>query len=359
MKRKTFLSTVMLASLLALFFTGCKNNNKTQEKVESTTDSLVGVTKDNYALAMVDLGMQKEFLLGASNTKWHHHYSIMELDKQPAPMMNRDTKYSFSVLDGGGDVAITLPETDGRYMSLHVWNQDHITYKVFYGPGRYVIPASVTSDYFAANVRTQVDSKNPDDVKKSSEFQDMLKIEYLNGYEPKPFQVTNWDMEQFDKVHQHYVGIAQKEGVRGSMGTLENPVSLEDINRGASIALGLLPDKDAVYLSAKYEAEKGNRYKATYAIPEIVNPKLGFYSITIYGDDQYLKTDNGSTINNKYIILNPDGKSFDINYVFEEDFGKNENELLIPTETFWILMRIYMPAESVINGEYILPEVKK
>lgn len=329
-----------------------------QKKQGNNEETKVSVTKENYAFAMADMAMQREYLQGADNTNWHHHYAIMELDKQPAPMMNRDTKYSFSIVDGGGDVAITLPETDGRYQSLHVWNHDHVTYKVFYGPGRYIIPADKSSDFFVANVRTQVNPKDPEDVKKSSQYQDMLKVEFLNGYQPKSFKATNWNMEEFEKIHQHYVDIAQKEGIQGTMGTIDNPVSLEDRNRGVSIGTGLLPDKDAVYLAAKYDVVKGNKYQATYEIPELANPVLGFYSITIYGDDQYLKTDEGSTISNRDIKLNPDGETFTINYVSKEDFGKNDNELLIPSETFWINFRVYMPGESVVNGAYILPPVK-
>ncbi len=75
----------------------------------------------------------------------------------------------------------------------------------------------------------------------------------------------------------------------------------------------------------------------------------------MYGDDQYLHTDKGSTINNSEIKLNPDGKSFDVYYVSEEAFGKNANELIVPTETFNITLRVYLPAESVQNGEYKLP----
>jgi hypothetical protein len=356
---------LILFSILALLLSGCNSSNKKTKTdklsdVKEMTDDQapVSVNEENYALAMADMAMQREFEQGANNTNWHHHYNIMELDKQPAPMMNRDTKYSFSILDGGGDVAITLPETDGRYMSLHIWNHDHVTYKVFYGPGRYVIPASVTSDYFVANVRTQVDSKDPEDVKKSSEFQNQLKIEYLDGYQPKPFKATKWNMDEFNKIHQKYVEIANQQGIMGTMGTIDNPVSLEDRNRGVAVGTGLLPDKDAVYLTGKYDVNKGNKYQVTYAVPEMVNPELGFYSITVYGDDQYLKTDMGSTLSNRDIKLNPDGKSFTITYVFQEDFDNSDNQLVIPTETFWINFRVYMPGQSIIDGEYILPKVK-
>lgn len=242
-------------------------------------------------------------------------------------------------------------------MSLHIVNHDHVTYKVFYGPGRYVIPASKTTDYFYANVRMQINDKDPEDVEKVNHYQDELKIEYLNGYQPKPFKATNWNMQEFEKLHNHYVELAQKEGVKGTMGTEAHPVSLEDKNRGVAVATGLLPDKDAVYLTSEHKVEKGKSYKATYRVPDQVDPKLGFYSVTVYGEDQYLKTDKGSTISNTELKLNPDGKTFDIYFVPESEFGKGNhpNELIIPTAPFWTCMRIYMPGQSVIDGKYRVP----
>ncbi len=326
----------------------------------SAQDGAVTVTDKNFARAMTDLAMQKEVEQGATNT-WHHHRKTMALSEQPAPLMNRDTVYSFAVLDGGGDVAITLPKNDGRYMSLHIVNHDHTTYKVFYGPGRYVIPASKSSDFFYANVRMQINDKDPADVQKVNQYQDELKIEYLNGYSPKAFKVTNWDMKSFDKVRAKYVALAQKQGVKGTMGTSAHPVSLEARNRGVSIATGLLPDKDAVYLTDKHDVQKGKIYKATYRVPDQVDPKLGFYSMTVYGDDQYLKTDKGSTISNSEIKLNPDGKSFDIYFVPESEFGKGKhaNELIIPTAPFWTCFRVYMPGTSVVDGKYKLPKLSE
>ncbi|WP_221406494.1 DUF1254 domain-containing protein [Reichenbachiella sp. 5M10] len=347
-----------LSMAAAVLFTACQPQKK-NETTETKQASTVSVTKDNFALAMADLAMQKEFVQGANNT-WNHHRKPMPLDEQPAPLMNRDTDYSFAILDGGGDVAITLPENDGRYMSLHIVNHNHITADVFYGPGRYVIPAPKTTDFFWANVRMQVNPNDTADIKKVNEYQDQLQLEYLNGYQPQSFQVTNWNMAEFKQVLATYVDVAKKEGVQGTMGTIDAPVSLEDRNRGVSIATGLLPDKDAQYLTAQYDLEEGKVYKATYKIPEMKDANLGFYSITIYGADQYLKTDEGSTISNTEIQLNPDGKSFDMYYVPKDQFEKAEytNKLLTPSKPFWICFRVYMPGESVINGDYVLPDLK-
>lgn len=51
---------------------------------KDNSESGVSVTKENYAHAMVDQALQREFLLGANNSNWHHHRTLIELDKQPA-----------------------------------------------------------------------------------------------------------------------------------------------------------------------------------------------------------------------------------------------------------------------------------
>ena len=57
-------------------------------------------------------------------------------DNQPVIRMNQDTLYSGTVLDLSRPVKLTLPEADGRYMSMHVVNQDHYMF-VEAKPGTY------------------------------------------------------------------------------------------------------------------------------------------------------------------------------------------------------------------------------
>jgi hypothetical protein len=57
-------------------------------------------------------------------------------DNQPVIRMNQDTLYSATVLDLSKPVTITLPEIGGRYMSMHVVNQDHYMF-VESEPGTY------------------------------------------------------------------------------------------------------------------------------------------------------------------------------------------------------------------------------
>ncbi len=71
----------------------------------------------------------------------------------------------------------------------------------------------------------------------------------------------------------------------------------------AAAAWGLFPEKDATYLNYKPETSDPNAcYSTAYEVPD----NDGFWSITIYGSDGYIKTEN-SLLNQSNVQLNPDG----------------------------------------------------
>jgi Protein of unknown function (DUF1214) len=88
---------------------------------------------------------------------------------------------------------------------------------------------------------------------------------------------------------------------------------------------------------------------ATYTVPE----NKGFWSITVYGADGYMK--NANSVLNKYNTkFNPDG-TFTAYFGSEEICGDVPNRLDAP-EGWNFLMRVYRPGESVLHGSYTLPD---
>ena len=77
--------------------------------------------------------------------------------------MNRDTLYSSAVFDlDAGPVTITLPETNQRYMSMLVVNEDHYAQAFYYAPGTYTLDRnSIGTRYVLAVIRTLVDPTDP------------------------------------------------------------------------------------------------------------------------------------------------------------------------------------------------------
>ncbi|MEP3333190.1 DUF1254 domain-containing protein [Sedimentitalea sp.] len=313
------------------------------------------VTDDDLAYAMLDLAMEQEAKLGAIN-QYYHHRTPMELDKQPAVLMNRDTLYSFAIVDASHGLTVRIPEVDGRYISTQFMEHDHTTKSVEYGAGEYVIEPNSTTKFIVVNTRIQVNPNDPEDVAKVNTFQDQYEMEFPEGYTPDEFKVTNWNMDELKALKEKYVKLSDTRGLSNTMGA-RGEVSLEDRNVGAAAATGLLPTEDAWYSFNTYDVDQANCYTADYAVPELRDPDLGFYSMTIYGDDYYLHTEAGSSLSNHEIALNEDGKTFTLWFGSEETCGAEAQNLLIaPTDNWTTTFRVYMPGESVQNDEYELPE---
>lgn len=311
----------------------------------------VTVTEENYAEAMFNMASAKEAANGALQD-WNHHRAPIALDKQPAPMMNRDTLYSFVVVDGRSDIKVTIPEMDGRYVSVQVMNMDHETVTVFYGAGEHIIKAADTTDWFTFYARTQIDAANPEDIKKVNAYQDQYRFEYVDSsYKPTPFVPTKWDMKTFMPIHKKFIAIAQEQGIANAISDLEAGVIVdqEARNRGVAVSTGLLPDSHASYKNAEYNLDKNVCYSATYPVPAQADAKLGFYSITMYDEKQYLATDENSIVTNRDMKFNDD-KTFTVYYGNKETCGDVANLLHIPTDKFSINMRIYLPEMAKIDA---------
>ena len=113
----------------------------------------------------------------------------------------------------------------------------------------------------------------------------------------------------------------------------------------AAAAWGLFPEWDATYLNYNGGHDYKIGYKATYKVPE----NNAFWSITVYGDDGYMKSDN-NIVNSSNVKLNADG-TFTVYYGSKEICGDVPNRVDV-TEGWNFLMRIYRPGPSVIDGSY-------
>ena len=237
-------------------------------------------------------------------------------------------------------------------------SHDHTTEHVYYGPGEYKIDPKISTGFVVLNIRTQVNPNDPSDIDKAHAIQDQYKVTFPAGYTPKAFKVTDWDQQELKKLQDHYRQLADKRGVSKTMGA-RGAFPQEDVNIGAAVATGLLPDKDAWYSFNTYKVSKNTCYTATYPVPGMAKPELGFYSMTIYGDDLYLHNEKGSSLSNKELKLNPDGKTFTMHYGTPETCGKDaQNLLLAPTDNWTLALRVYFPDKAIQDNTYKLPEPK-
>jgi hypothetical protein len=113
----------------------------------------------------------------------------------------------------------------------------------------------------------------------------------------------------------------------------------------------LFPEWDATYLNYSGGHDTKVGHKATYNVPE----NNAFWSITVYGKDGFMKSDN-NIVNSSNVKLNPDG-TFTVHYGTQEQCGDVANRLDVP-EGWNFLMRIYRPGASVLDGSYKLPSAE-
>ena len=103
----------------------------------------IPVTLDNYEVAESDLAFYNITKLIGMNTFFHFPTGAFDLNSQTVVRMNRDTYYSGAIIDTTQGATVTIPETNGRYLSVMVVQSDHYIDQVFLEPGTH----EITSDW--------------------------------------------------------------------------------------------------------------------------------------------------------------------------------------------------------------------
>ena len=308
------------------------------------------VTPDNYIRAEVDFAFA-DFQKNAGDRINNFFYITKPtpLDQQTVVRMNRDTLYAGAVVDTEGGATVTIPEfPDDRYFSVLVIDNDHYAPKVFYEPGTHAIPDD--TKYVALIQRIQLmNPSDPNDVALVNRLQKQITI---NATSATPFPVPEWDMASMLDLRAEYEKefkkFAQYEpdwmGPRGE-------VNEETRHLGVAGAWGLFPEKDAVYINYTGPSEAGKCYTATYEVPE----NDAFWSITVYGNDGFMESDN-NIVNDRNVKLNDDG-TFTVYFGSKDSCGDKPNRVDI-SEGWNLLMRVYRPGPSILKREYTLPDVE-
>jgi hypothetical protein len=304
----------------------------------------IAVTMDNYEDAESDLAFYNVTKLVGMNTFFHFPTGAFDLDNQTVVRMNRDTYYSAAVIDTTQGATLTIPETNGRYLSVMVVQNDHYIDQVFLEPGTHEITSD--TDFAMVAMRIRANQNDPDDADAIAALRAGVKLEVGgNASHVRP----NYDMEQLvalrDELTVEGTKLGTLMGMQGAHGMIEPTMHLY----GTAIGWGLLPDAQAQYLGSTKFSNDGC-YMASYDAPPFKEP--GFFSITIYDADGWIYDENG-ILNEFNMNLNDDG-SFD---AYFGECGDVDNNL--PTVDGWnYILRIYEPKLDELQ-DFRLPEMKK
>ena len=146
--------------------------------VDDREVTAIHVNVDNFARAETHRMMADLQRDAGGVNRFAHNRAPASVDKQTVIRMNRDTLYSFAVVDVSAGATLTVPDAGDRYLSVMVVNEDHYINRVFHDAGAYELTAEeLGSAYVVVAARTLVDPRDPDDLVAVAALQDQLVLE--------------------------------------------------------------------------------------------------------------------------------------------------------------------------------------
>ncbi len=339
MKKILSTSTIILATALAGQTIFAQEN---REMVKVNLGNFVRAESDH----MLRANMQA---FNATFGKFTHLREPTTPDNQPVIRMNQDTFYSGTVLDLSQPATITLPEVGGRYMSMHVVNQDHYM-SVESEPGTYELTEELVGTRFAlVTIRTFYDAGDPADLAKAHAAQDMIEI---SGGGAGPFETPNWNTEELAVARKALNDLAVL-GFDASyaFGRREDVRPIDHLV-GAAAGWGGLPRTAAMYVLGSVAENDGT---TAYAVTAKDVPVDAFWSITVYNADGYLEANDlgRNSYNNLSAMANEDG-SYTIHFG-----GDPESINYLPITEGWnYAIRMYQPRQEILDGSWKFPDLK-
>jgi hypothetical protein len=280
--------------------------------------------------------------------RFSHNREPAAIDKQTVIRLNRDTLYSFAVVDVSAGASLTLPEHGERYLSAMVVDEDHYVDAIFHDPGRYELAAQqFGTPYVVVAVRTLVDPADPDDIAAVAAIQDRIT---LLGNSATPFVSPDYDAASLDETRDALLSLARNlTGFDHMFGTKEEVDPVRHLI-GTAAGWGGLPTSEASYIGVDPRLPVG-QYELT--VTDV--PVDGFWSISVYNAKGFFEpNDRGAyTVNNITGMPNPDG-SITIRF---GDYPTDVPNAIPITEGWNYLVRLYRPRAEIRDGSWSFPRL--
>lgn len=317
--------------------------------MEHNAGEEVKVNIDNYAHAQADMQISRMLQAAGGVNMWSHNRVPTPLDKQNVIRMNRDTLYSFAVVDISRGATVTLPDVGKRYMSMMVINNDGYINKVFSGGGVYELTMEeFDTPYVVLAVRVLVNSADQADIQSANALQDQMKIAALSA---KPFMMPTYNMASYEATLRPLLELAK--GLHDSKKMFGSKKDVDPVRFlvGSAFGWGGLPVEQATYLNVNPGLPVGE-----YEITVKDVPVDAFWSVSVYNRDGYFQENelNSYTVNNISGVANADG-SFTVHFGGCGDGRKN----CIPLTEGWnYAVRLYEPRPEILDGSWTFPAVR-
>jgi hypothetical protein len=270
------------------------------------------------------------------------------LDHQPVIRMNRDTLYSFAVVDIASGATITVPASGERYVSVMVVNQSHYVNHIYHDAGTYELTVDeFDTPYVTVAIRVLADPNNEDDLATVHALQDLFQLDAKSA---RPFEPLEWDPASLDATRNAILELAKH--VSGFGGAFGSKAEVDPVKHliGTAAGWGGLPSYEAFYINVDPELPVG---KYELHVSEV--PVDGFWSISVYNAEGYFpNTDHPVSLNNITAAREPDGS---INVHFGNWEPDTSNQVSV-SDGWNYLIRLYQPHPEILDGSWTFPTIR-
>lgn len=286
-------------------------------------------------------------LAGSVNT-FGHHRAPAPIDQQTVIRENRDTLYSFAVVDVSHGATLTLPEHDVRYVSAMVVDEDHYVGQIFHRGGAHRLEAKdYPTDYVVIAVRILVNPTDAADIAEVVALQDQLELEAGSA---EPFVAPEYDTTTLDATRRGLLELAAGLSDFDRMfGTKEQVDPVRHLI-GTAAGWGGLPSSEATYFGI-FPSVDGNQQMTLRDVPVDA-----FWSVSVYNRAGYFQVNDRDTytVNSLTAVPDPDGA---VTVRFGVFPAGTPNA--IPTPDGWnLVIRCYLPRAAVLDGTWQPPALE-
>lgn len=304
------------------------------------------VNVDNFALAETHRMMGDLQSDAGGVNRFLHNREPAAIDKQTVIRLNRDTLYSFAVVDISAGATLTIPAHGDRYLSAMVVNENHYVNAIFHDAGEYrLTQEQFDTPHVGIAVRVLVDPIDPHDVAAVATIQDGIT---LVADSSNPFEAPAYDTTSLDETRAALLSLARNlTGFDRMFGSAEEIDPVRHLI-GTAAGWGGLPSSEASYIGVDPRLPVG-RYELT--VGDV--PVDGFWSISVYNADGFFEpNDRGAyTINNITGTRNDDGTTT----VRFGDYPADVPNVIPITDGWNYLVRLYRPRQEVLAGDWTFP----
>lgn len=310
----------------------------------------VKVSVDNFVRAETARMMTNLIATGGGVNRFHHVRVPTPLDQQTVVRMNRDTLYSFAVVDLADGAVVTLPDAGARYLSMAVVNADHFTNRVLHAPGTHRLEVAEHGTRYVTLVgRVLADPADPADVAAANTVQDGFAV---TAGSADPMTAPEYDKESLDEVRSALLVLGRT--VAGGTGMFGTQDAVDPVRHliGTAMGWGGLPESEAFYATVDPGLPVGE-----YRIVVRDVPVDAFWSISLYNADGFFEAsdEGGCTVNQFTAVKEPDGSVV----VHLGGCSDGRTNCLRLMDGWNYTVRLYRPRPEVLDHTWTFPAVQR